>query len=73
MLVENQTEVCFLCEGEIHRGESSVVWECESGETLYSHSTCHHEFVILTENYHYTQHQAKKMLNDHILVFTGRS
>jgi len=73
MLIQNVTEVCFLCEGEIHKGESAVVWECADQSTLYSHSTCHHEYVVLTENYRYSQQQAKKMLNDHILVFVGRS
>ena len=71
MLLTNVTEVCFLCEGEIHKGESAVVWECADGSPLYSHATCHHKYEILTERHHYTQQQAKRMLTDHILVFTG--
>lgn len=72
MLIENQTEVCFLCEGEIRKGESTVLWERDDGKSLYSHSVCHHEYMVLTENYHYTQQQACHMLSQHILVFVGR-
>lgn len=72
MLLTNITEICFLCGNLIKDHDSAIMWvEDGNPEPLYSHCTCHHKYEILTMNYRYSQAEAKKMLNQHILVFTG--
>ena len=72
MLLTSITEFCFLCGNLILDHDSAVQWEQEGNpEMLYSHARCLHKYEVLTEQYHYSQHAARKMLLNHILVFTG--
>jgi len=66
-----EDEKCWLCDILLAVGESIVMWENLDGNQLISHARCYHKYNILTENYKYTQAEARKMLLQRILVFTG--